>query len=233
MITRENVKLVAVAVACLLIAWTGPSLAHGVHAQFAHNSAKVDGKDAVGAGASRAKARGKLVAHNRAGRIPAKFLPASVVTEAELLDRHAQIITTHDGSGWRMPSSNSPGSFNQGLSEVAAQSNGDLIRSLDAPFAIGPHQYGLSKIEICFKSNSSAIITEIQVQGAEPAPVRLATDSADRASTTPTCSTVPVGTRAPRGAGVLVRLAGAGTVTLYGVRAFWTRSAATVPPPAG
>lgn len=75
MMTRENLKLLVVAVACLLVAWTGPSVAHGVHAKFAHNADKVDGKHAVGAGAGLTKAKGKLVAHNGQGQLPARFIP--------------------------------------------------------------------------------------------------------------------------------------------------------------
>lgn len=83
LLTRDNIKLALVAMACLTIAWTGPAVAHGVHAKFAHNADKVDGKHAVGAGASLAKAKGKLVAHDRRGQLPARFIPNSFVTEAE------------------------------------------------------------------------------------------------------------------------------------------------------
>jgi hypothetical protein len=83
MLSRENLKLAVVAVFCLLIAWTGPSVAHGVHAKFAHNADKVDGKHAVSSGVSKAKAKKKLVAHDKKGELPAKFIPKSFVTEAE------------------------------------------------------------------------------------------------------------------------------------------------------
>lgn len=43
MVTRGNLRLLVVAVACLLVAWTGPALAHGVHATFAHDADKIDG----------------------------------------------------------------------------------------------------------------------------------------------------------------------------------------------
>lgn len=82
-LNRENVKLIVVAVAVLLVAWTAPAVAHGVHAQFAHNADKVDGKHAVGPGATLNTAKGKLVAHNSLGQLPAKFIPTSFVTEGE------------------------------------------------------------------------------------------------------------------------------------------------------
>jgi hypothetical protein len=49
----------------------GPAIAHGVeHAMFAHDSDRVDGRDAVGAGATLADRAGKLVAANANGKIP-------------------------------------------------------------------------------------------------------------------------------------------------------------------
>lgn len=60
-------------------------MAHGVaHALFAHNADKVDGKHAVGSGASLANAGGKLVAHSASGKLPAKFIPK--VNDANKLD---------------------------------------------------------------------------------------------------------------------------------------------------
>jgi hypothetical protein len=71
---RQRLPLV-VSIMALVVALAGaggPVLAHGVrHALFAHNSDKVDGKHAVGAGASVAARRGKLVATStRSGRLP-------------------------------------------------------------------------------------------------------------------------------------------------------------------
>ncbi|MDP3894632.1 hypothetical protein [Nocardioides sp.] len=58
-----------------------------MHAKFAHNADKVDGKHAVGAGASLAQAKKKLVAHDSTGQLPAKFIPNSFVTESEYNSR--------------------------------------------------------------------------------------------------------------------------------------------------
>ena len=60
-------RTIAFAVACLSIGAVSPSVAAGV---FADNSDKVDGKHAVGAGASVANRAGKLVATNSNGRLP-------------------------------------------------------------------------------------------------------------------------------------------------------------------
>jgi hypothetical protein len=69
--------------ALLLIAMITGAGAHGVqHALFAHNADKVDGKHAVGAGATTGQAAGKLVATNGSGKIPAKFLPGDSTATA-------------------------------------------------------------------------------------------------------------------------------------------------------
>ena len=67
---RDNLKLIAVAAVCMALGLSAPAIGHGVHAQFAHNADKVDGKHAVGAKASINKRKGKLVATNKVGRLP-------------------------------------------------------------------------------------------------------------------------------------------------------------------
>jgi hypothetical protein len=67
---RENLKLLLVATVCLAAGWSGPAVASAAVA-FAVNSDKVDGKHAVGSGASIAARKGKLVATNpTTGRLP-------------------------------------------------------------------------------------------------------------------------------------------------------------------
>jgi len=68
MITRENLKLVAVAAVCLTVGLAGPSVAGAV--QQGLNADQVDGKHAVGAKAPVAKRKNKLVATNKAGYLP-------------------------------------------------------------------------------------------------------------------------------------------------------------------
>lgn len=67
---RENAKLIVVAAVAIMLGLTAPAIGHGVHAQFAHNADKVDGKHAVGAGTSVANRQGKLVATDSDGRLP-------------------------------------------------------------------------------------------------------------------------------------------------------------------
>ncbi|MDP3889908.1 hypothetical protein [Nocardioides sp.] len=83
LLSRENIKLFMVATVCLMVAWTGPAFARTV-ADYAKNSDRVDGKHAVGSGASLKKAKGKLVAHDKSGRLPAKFIPK--VADADRVD---------------------------------------------------------------------------------------------------------------------------------------------------
>lgn len=62
---------VLVAMVTAAITAGAPAIAHGVHAAFAHNADKVDGKHAVGSGATTASRKGKLVATSPAtGRLP-------------------------------------------------------------------------------------------------------------------------------------------------------------------
>ena len=68
MMTRENLKLTAVAVFCLTVGLAGPSVAGAV--QKGLNADQVDGKHAVGAKAKVAKRKNKLVATNKQGYLP-------------------------------------------------------------------------------------------------------------------------------------------------------------------
>jgi hypothetical protein len=69
---RDNVKIVVIAMVTAMVTAGAPAVAHGVqHALFAHNADKVDGKHAVGSGASVNSRKGKLVATSpTTGRLP-------------------------------------------------------------------------------------------------------------------------------------------------------------------
>ena len=218
LLTRENVKLGVVAVACLLIAWTGPSVAHGVHAKFAHNADKVDGKHAVPSGASLTQAKGKLVAHNKQGQLPDKFV-----------GKPDTIVTTHAGSGWQRHGSG-PTTL-QNYTAISIASAGSVALPLQAPHALGTARYGLARLEICYQRTEAAFITNTAVVSTDAASDPLLySDNVDRTTSGYHCYTVAVGKRAPFGAGVTVDMAGGGTLVLRGVRATWTRAAAAVAP---
>lgn len=71
---RLPIVLSATALIVAVLGWSTPAIAHGVqHAIFAHNAGKVDGKNAVGAGASLNKAAGKLVATHGSGSNKGRF----------------------------------------------------------------------------------------------------------------------------------------------------------------
>ena len=93
---RERSKVIAAA--CISSALTAmlfvavPAAADGVrHALFAHNADKVDGKHAVGAGASRNKRANKLVATNTEGRFPANLVAAPSCPSGTILNENACI----------------------------------------------------------------------------------------------------------------------------------------------
>lgn len=84
---RRNLRFLLAFSVCLAVGLSAPAVAHGVqHAVFAHNSDKVDGKHAVGAGAGVNSRKGKLVATDGAGRLPANIVNQSVKS-AELPGR--------------------------------------------------------------------------------------------------------------------------------------------------
>jgi hypothetical protein len=73
---KKDLRTIVVAVVAATVTAGAPALAHGVqHALFAHNADKVDGKHAVGSGASTTQAAGKVVAAGANGRFAPKFMP--------------------------------------------------------------------------------------------------------------------------------------------------------------
>jgi hypothetical protein len=220
LLTRENVKLGVVAVACLLIAWTGPAAARTV-ADFAKNSDKVDGKHAVGAGVSPAKAKNKLVAHNNQGQLPDKFVA-----------KPAQIVTTHGSAAWTPNAGVTPADFEIYTFQTRT-SAGIVHMPLHAPQSASSATYGLAKVAICYRAGGGGLITNtsIAIQDAADAdPAVYADDPTDRTSTTRTCYTHPVNKRVNYGANVVLQTAGPGTVSLTSVRAYWSLSSSTIAP---
>ncbi len=85
MFKKDNLKLIVIATVCLVVGLSAPAIGHGVHAQFAHNADKVDGKHAVGAGASTNQRKGKLVATSgTSGRLPNNIIAKA--PDADTLD---------------------------------------------------------------------------------------------------------------------------------------------------
>lgn len=94
MLSRENIKIVAVAAGCLVIGLSLPAAAGQARAIYANNSDKVDGKHAVGSGASTTQRKGKLVATNP----QTSRLPDNIIKKAPDASRlggytHAQLRT--------------------------------------------------------------------------------------------------------------------------------------------
>jgi hypothetical protein len=72
---KMDLRTIVIAVVAAAVTAGGPAIAHGVHAAFAHNADKVDGKHAVGSGSSLGNAGGKLVATQGSGKFAPKFIP--------------------------------------------------------------------------------------------------------------------------------------------------------------
>ena len=72
---KRNRGTILGVIAVWALAVSVPAVAHGVnHAVFAHEADKVDGKHAVGAGASRDARAEKLVATNSKGELPTSIV---------------------------------------------------------------------------------------------------------------------------------------------------------------
>ena len=88
---RRDLRTIVIAMTASALVFSAPALADGVrHALFAHNADKVDNIHAVGAGASATTRANKLVATNRAGRLPnniiAKAPAAGLADRAKTAD---------------------------------------------------------------------------------------------------------------------------------------------------
>jgi hypothetical protein len=82
-LVRKHLTTILIAILVSALTAAAPAIAHGVeHALFAHDSDKVDGKHAVGAGATKSQRKGKLVATNGSGR-----LPNDIIAKAPNADR--------------------------------------------------------------------------------------------------------------------------------------------------
>jgi hypothetical protein len=83
---KDNAKIVLVAMVTAMVTAGAPAIAHGVqHALFAHNADKVDGKHAVGSGATVNSRKGKLVATSpTTGRLPNNIIAKA--PDANVLD---------------------------------------------------------------------------------------------------------------------------------------------------
>jgi hypothetical protein len=85
---RKHLPTVLIAVVASAVTAGAPAIAHGVqHALFAHNADKVDGKHAVGSGATTTARKGKLVAtSSTTGRLPNNII--AKVANADQLAGH-------------------------------------------------------------------------------------------------------------------------------------------------
>jgi hypothetical protein len=118
---------------CLVVGLSAPAVSATVkHALFADRADTVDGKHAVGAGASPAKRRGKLVATNRKGRLPNNVIAKA--PDAARLDgftgAQLRTVTVPTGGMW-VSSPAALDSFGIGVPAPAAppfpQFGGDFV----------------------------------------------------------------------------------------------------------
>jgi hypothetical protein len=158
---RNHLETIVVAMITAAVTAAAPALAHGVqHALFAHNADKVDGKHAVGAGATIEARRGKLVATSRTtGRLPDDII--AMAPNSDRLDgknssdflRAGQIRMSHNGPWSVVKFGLSDGTVRQYQGAVRIEStNGQLawaMLHLVGPVTIGPTNYALKSVRVC------------------------------------------------------------------------------------
>jgi hypothetical protein len=154
-------ETIVVAMITAAVTAAAPALAHGVqHALFAHNADKVDGKHAVGAGATIEARRGKLVATSGTnGRLPNDII--AMAPNSDRLDgkdssdflRSGQIRMSHNGPWSVVKFGLSDGNVRQYQGAVRIEStNGQLAWAqlhLVGPVAIGATNYALKSVRVC------------------------------------------------------------------------------------
>lgn len=189
----------------------------------------VDGKHAVGAGASSSEAEGKLVALDGEGVLPDKFLPSNLINEDEWNQRTETIVTTAGPAGWVTTTGTDPGTFGTGYFDTT--SSGLYLMAIPGVQQFGDQEYGLEQVEICYDGDAAGNgITHVEVWGAGTngslGDSELAEDTTDRL--TEGCFIVPVNAGVPYGANVVVTVNAAG-VDLGAVKAWWERGITAVP----
>jgi hypothetical protein len=110
---RAPLLLSTAALVIAVVGTGGPALAKAVI-----NADKVDGKNAVGAGATPAQRKGKLVATNSAGQLPANLIPKALnADKLDGVDSSALLTKAAVGSGGSTNSAGNPVSWSR-LKEV-------------------------------------------------------------------------------------------------------------------
>jgi len=152
--------------------------------------------------------------------------------------RSSVVKTSHGGAGWQNYGTDAPLGLDRFISAVAFDGGGSMVLPLDAPSYLNRKALGLAKLELCFFTTGTAIISATSMYASEVTNAPLIySDDVDRSSVpfVVKCDTITVNARAHKGVGVRVATSGAGTVRLEGVRATWSPAAATgaLPRPAG
>lgn len=143
---KGQLKTVVVAMVTAAVTAGAPAIAHGVnHALFAHNANKVDGKHAVGSGASLGKRAKKLVATNGAGYLPNNIIQKALDSDLlDGLDSTAFAVAGHDhddryftesesDARYRLKSEESVFAFGQIREDASIRNGSSRLASVDHP----------------------------------------------------------------------------------------------------
>ncbi len=195
---RKNAATIAVAMATAAVTAGAPALAHGVkHALFAHNSAAVDGKSAVGAEATKSQRKGKLVATDPVtGRLPNNLIKKA--PNADKLDgldstkflQNSGAITIQ-GNGWtKAPGGSGTATLEPQIQGARATStstsgNATYVAMPDLPVTMYGKVLKLTGVEVCYNAETDFFVDTIALErvvdtNGVPAETTETLDPADR-----------------------------------------------------
>ena len=147
--------------------------------------------------------------------------------------RSSKVMTTHGGNSWQPYGTTVPG-LNRYISAVAFTAGGSMVLPLDAPSYLNKKSLGLAKIDFCYSTTDTAIISGLQIYASEAVDAPLVfSDATDRSSLTIRCDSIVVNAAPHKGMGLWATTGGTGTVRLEGVRATWTAAALNARQPVG
>jgi hypothetical protein len=141
---------------------------------------------------------------------------------------HGQIEMTTSGNAWMGLEGNPATRF---AAATAFSGAGAAVISLPGPGAIGGIEYGLSTFDLCVIGFGGGYVTGVTVVAinsfgpgvADDQYITIPSYATDR---TTGCYTYVVDSSVGQGVGLLVNLAGGGSVELWAVRSLWTPGAA-------
>ena len=163
---RQHLATILVAMVTAAVTAGGPALAAAV--QQAMNADTVDSRHAVGAGASRTKRAGKLVATNDVGRLPDDIIAKA--PNADRLDgvnsnryaRHGLVRVSAGSASWQPMSTDADlvldGRSHKLLAHRTTAGQGLLSAAITLPSAVNGRRLSVRSVKYCYSTNPGVTI---------------------------------------------------------------------------